>query len=186
MLSPVRARSLLAAVVVTIGIACGDAPSPPLLDPYFPTYDLTTSLDSFAFEVPCPPSINGMVYCSRSVAVTSGARLSGPFTLGPAGVASAAFDGAFCDQIDLDRLTGCLHASPVALDLPLPGSWEIRDIDDTTQHVRFSIGNNLGTIALDGVPDGDGFRGRVSWTMISTGFPPMHFGTFIARHRPEP
>jgi len=174
LLSPVRARGLLAAVLVTIGMACSDATGPA-----HRTYDITTSLDSFTFETACPPSPNGMLYCAYAVPANGLARLSGSVTVSD-NWANPAFTGAFCDQAD--RFTGCSHASPVAMDSALGA---VVSDDPLTLIARFSLGKNHGAIVLDGTSfDGETIRGRVSWTIVNdVRFPSIHSGTFIARPR---
>jgi hypothetical protein len=156
------------------------------------TYDLTTVLDTFTFEIgEGPLTCGGYGYCSRSSADTMG-RLSGTFTIGDprtsAGnvhpVVNAVIAGRFCDARDYTNYV-CTHASDVAAT-----SYPSGDIEgpvlvaavpgDASGVIR---GEATQRVGLSGVFYGDSIVGRIFWQLIAARSPPSYSGRFVARRR---
>lgn len=190
------ACALLAAGCGSLAAPAPVPPAPTLVG----TWSVSTVLDTFYFETPgdWPPSAEcaGPWYCTRRRAAGA-ATLSGTLTVaapivileypsrGEPGV-SGVFSGLFCDRIDLNGYTGCLHVAPVnSLSLPIGGIVPAPDFSDSRRF--FATVTDTGGFAprisfTDAVLAGDSIYGFVSWQMTVNRSPPRYSGRFVA-HR---
>ena len=164
--------------------------------PRFPmagTYELTTVLDTFTFEIGHGPITCGRDgYCDRSSADTTG-RLTGTFTIvddmdaANTGhpIVNSEIAGRFCDTKEYITYT-CTHASelPVTIyptgDITGPVVWSAvpGDVNALIQ------GPASQRIYLAGRFDGDSIVGKVYWQLYMERSPPRYSGTFVAKRRP--
>jgi hypothetical protein len=185
-------RALVIGLVAIATIASCRLTEPASRFPMAGTYDLTTVLDTFNFEIGAGPLTCGRDgYCTRSSADTTG-RLTGRFTIGDATdsaanrhpVVNTVVAGRFCDAKDYTTYT-CTHASEVPATIYPTG--------DMTGPVLASAvpGDVIGTIHgpaeeridLVGRFYGDSIVGKVHWQLIVFRNPPIYSGTFVARRR---
>jgi hypothetical protein len=156
------------------------------------TYDLTTVLDTFTFEIGEGPIVcGGYRYCTRSKADTTG-RLSGTFTIGDVTdfannvhpLVNAVVAGRFCDAVDYTSYV-CTHARDVpATSYPsgtIAGPVLASAVPDEASGVLHGpVAQQLG---LNGVFYGDSIVGKVYWWLTTTRNPWTYTGTFVARRR---
>jgi hypothetical protein len=125
-----RSRGLLSAALLSVAAACHDASTRPLRQsPLVGTWELTTHFDTFSFETggpiapDCPwtPGTSPYPYCTHYRTTTAGAYLAGLVevtdssstadTVSKTVYAVGTLQVSFCDSIDYQGLTGCLHVS---------------------------------------------------------------------------
>lgn len=171
-------------------VACSSDVTGPR-NPLAGTWDVTTVLDTYGVEVPCPT----YEYCIASYPA-NGASLSGQLVIDAVTtdtVPHGTFTGAFCDTFDYDA--GCTHVGPPTLvhmdegTVTTTGSGEtpnrleifLRGPDDPDRLPGYHSYEHL--YLRDVVVDGDSAYGTVHWARTIARNPPSYEGTFVAHRR---
>lgn len=168
------------------------APTP---HPFAGTWDVTTQLDTFAYESGSSPLCPGQSYCGHYRPAT-GAALAGTFvitdTLSESGLPSGGeliatlrahgeFGGIGCARWTYGA--DCFEMGPLEGRYTTGAALVVQDGASMWVIVR-RPGEYAPSVHLNGpAPVGDEWRGRVKWELSVARFPPQYRRTFVARRR---
>ena len=179
---------------------CHEPSRPRLQSPLVGVWELTTHFDEFSFETPAPspPDCPGSTwYCTHRRTTTDGAYLGGLIevrdtsstaaTLTRTVSASGPVVASFCDVIDTQNLTGCVHVSDRATVTYAgqisgdPDSSNTKTLDVLIGEPGNANGDNLVLHSYEASYAGDSVYGPARWRHSGGRSPPTYFGTFVLR-----